>query len=118
MIDLHTPLREVMEGAFQKRIDEKENRLRAARQLFLWLSKEARKKPVPDLADRLEAMRKRTDEMVEGMKITFERGKLVVKVVGSAEDTLKMYRLGTSWFEPDPDVTEQILLGLFEQTRS
>ena len=59
-------------------------------------------------------MQKRLERMVENLKVRMENGKVVVKVNGSDEETLKMFRLGSSWFEPHPDVTVLLLGGLFD----
>jgi hypothetical protein len=118
MIDLFKPIADTAEEIFQKRLDERLRRAQIVEKLIVWLTGEARKKDVPDLPKRIDVMRKRTEAMVEDMKITFEKGKLVVKVTGSAEETWRMYRLGSNWFEPDKDAVERILAGLFDEAGS
>jgi hypothetical protein len=118
MIDLFKPISDATQEIFQKKIDDRNKRALAAYKMIIWLAGDARKKDVPDLPKRLEDMRKKTEAMMQEMKITIEDGKLVVKVAGSAEDTWRMYRLGSSWFEPDKDAIERILAGLFDEAGS
>ena len=80
---------------------------------MLWLTTKARKKAVPDLEERIKSMESRVLKMVENMSVEIVDHKFVVKVVGSDEETLKMFRIGTSWFESNPDLMETILSGLF-----
>jgi len=117
MFDLFKPIADVAQEIFQEKVDDRQKRAQVAEKLMVWLAGEARKKPVADLPKRLESMRKKTEKMVEDMKITFEHGKLVVKVAGSSEDTWRMYRLGSDWFEPDKDAVERVLAGLFDEGR-
>jgi len=70
---------------------------------------------VPDLEQRLARMEAAVEQMVENMKLEFAKGKVVITVNGSDEDTLKAFRLGTSWFEPNPDLVETLLTGLFDE---
>jgi DNA-binding protein YbaB len=118
MIDLFKPISDATKEIFQKKLDDRHKRDLAASRMIVWLTNEARKKEVPDLPKRLEDMQKRTKAMMEDMEIVIEEGKLVVKVAGSAEDTWRMYRLGSSWFEPDKDAIERILAGLFDEAGS
>lgn len=53
--------------------------------------------------------------MCEQMRVEYEKGTFVVKVNGSAEQTYKLLRLGSDWFEPNEDVVTQIMAGLDEQ---
>jgi hypothetical protein len=104
-----------VEGIFQTQLDDRERRQAVVRSLMRWLSEEARKKPVPDLAQRLERMEGRIKKMVENMTIEVKDDKLAVKTAGSDEDTWRMFRLGTDWFESNPDLMETVLCGLFRE---
>lgn len=102
-------------NVFQERFDDREQRQKVVEALMQWLTIKARKKEVPDLGERLADIEKRVKKMVEGMKIEIKDNKPVVSVAGSDEDTWKMFRLGTNWFEPNPDLTETVLSGLFNE---
>ena len=118
MIDIFKPISGAMEEIFEQEFDERKKRDQIVEQLMVWLTGEARKKEIPDLDKRIEDMRKRTKDMVEDMKVVIEDGKLVVKVAGSAEQTWRLYRLGSSWFEPDKYAIERILAGLLDEAGS
>jgi hypothetical protein len=80
-----------------------------------WLMERAKKRPVPDLPQRIEKFTKDVYRMCEQMRVEYEKGAFVVKVNGSAEQTYKLLRLGSDWFEPNEDVVTQIMAGLDEQ---
>lgn len=82
--------------------------------VYNWLFEHAQKKPLPDLAARLEKMRKAIYTLTETMTLEFSNGTIVVKASGASEQTLKSLKLGTDWFEPNPDVEAQIVAGLFK----
>jgi DNA-binding protein YbaB len=88
---------------------------RSAALLSQWLLEIAKKKAVPDLADRIEKFSKRIYAMCEDMRLEYSNGTYVVKVRGTGEQTLKMLRLGTDWFEPNDDVVKYIIAGLDEE---
>lgn len=69
----------------------------------------ARKKPVPDLPERIEKMHKRISTMVEELQTGYEQAEIVVKVTGSAQTTLRLLERGTDWFEPMPDLSAEII---------
>lgn len=118
MIDFMEPVTAALKEIMDQEFDDKDKRKRIAQNLMIWLTNEARKKPVSDLAERLEIMRKNVERMVEDMAIEIEDGKLVVKVSGSAEDTWRAFRIGTDWFEPDKFALERIFAGLFDEAGS
>lgn len=93
----------------------KERHQRCGTILVQWLSERARTKPVQDLPARIQKFSKEIYEMCEGMRIEYEEGAFVVKVNGSAEQTFKKLKFGTSWFEPNDDLVTHILAGLDEQ---
>lgn len=88
---------------------------RCAAMVITWLVERAKKKPVPDLPQRIERMSKEIKAMCEVMRIEFQNGTWVVKVNGSAEQTYKKLRLGTDWFEPNVDVVLHLMAGLDDQ---
>lgn len=107
-----------LEGEFEKRFDEKEYQHKVASALIDWLVVEADKKEVPDLDIRIKKLQKDVERMCEDMAVTFTKDKLVVKVQGSGEETLKKFRIGTDWFEGCPELVETILSGLYNDTSS
>ena len=109
------PIYEVYNEELERRFDDREQKDRVVTALYDWLVNSTRKKPVPDLATRLEKMHAEFEHMVEDMKVKVQEGKLVVKVAGSAEDTLQKVRRGTDWFEGSEDALEIILTGLFDE---
>ncbi len=116
MIDLFKEaIKPAVENEFARGFDQRERRAQVSNALYTWLVNKARKRQVPDLADRLEKMRVRIDRMVEHMEIKFVNNKPVVKVAGSSEDTLKALRLGTDWFVGTDDVVELVVTGLFDE---
>jgi hypothetical protein len=78
-------------------------RQRVAEELFNWLALRARKKDMPDMADRLKEMRKRFEVLADRFELAIERGKLVVRATGEAQATLRMLERGTDWFDPASD---------------
>ena len=106
---------EALEQSMQKLV---EDRLRDPAQkamvaaTIMQMFTNLRKKPVPDLAQRTEAMQKRITRAVEDMSVQFVRGELVVKVAGSAESLLAQFRRGSDWFAPEPDVDKIILAAM------
>ncbi len=93
----------------------KERHQRSGTILIQWLTERAALKPVPDLAARIQKFSKDIYAMCEDMRIEYEKGAFVVKVNGSAEQTFKKLKFGTSWFAPNDDLVTQILAGLDEQ---
>lgn len=84
-------------------------RQQVSQSLFNWLSFTARKKAGVDLEARLEEMRKRFDVLAENFQLRYGDGKLVVRVSGDAENTLRMLERGTDWFDPAEDATAIIV---------
>ncbi len=66
------------------------------------------KKPVPDLENRTEELKKRVLKMAEEIKLSFVNGRLVVKVAGSSEALMKELRYGTDWYAPWDKVDETV----------
>ena len=114
-VDIFPTILDGVHNVFQQRLDDKEQRQKVVAALMEWLTLKARKKPVPDLQARLDAMQVRVKKLVEGMKIEIKDDKPVVIAAGSDEDTLKAFRLGTSWFESNDRLMETVLFGLFDE---
>ena len=94
----------------------KENKERCATLLIAWITDNATKRPIPDLPQRIEAFSKDIRRMCDEMRIKMQKGAIVVKVNGSAEQTFKKLRLGTNWFLPCGDELETIIMaGLDDQ---
>ena len=70
---------------------------------FHWLATVARKKPVPDLPQRLERMQSRIETMADQMVFQVKDGVLGVDVKGSASDVFVAIMFGTDWFAGHPD---------------
>jgi len=115
MIDLYAHVDSTLRSTMQERFDDRELKRKTGVALMAWLRDVAKKRPVPDLEQRLARMEAAVEQMVENMKLEFAKGKVVITVNGSDEDTLKAFRLGTSWFEPNPDLVETLLTGLFDE---
>lgn len=115
MIDLYAYVAGSLQETMKAKFEDRELKQKAGRALMEWLRTKAKTRPVPDLQDRLDRMDAAVAKMTENMRFEFDRGKVVIKVNGSDEDTLKAFRLGTTWFEPNPDLVETILTGLFDE---
>lgn len=116
MIDLFKPLSGAMDEVFKDGFDDRNRRAQVVEALMVWLANEARKKEVDDIPQRIENMRKRTEQMVEKMTVVIKDGKMVVTVTGSAESTWRAFRLGTDWFDGDEHALERVLSGLMNDT--
>lgn len=80
-----------------------------------WLAFTARKKPVADLAQRIERFRKRIRAMTESISVEVGPRGYVVKAAGDGQDVLRDLERGTDWFDPAGDLTEMITGAIFEQ---
>lgn len=114
-IDLYAYVAASLQETMRVKLADRAQKQKAGDALMRWLRDTAKKRPVPDLETRIECMRVAVDKMVDNMCFVFDDGKIVIKTNGSDEDTLKAFRLGTSWFEPNPDLIETILTGLFDE---
>lgn len=114
-VDLYAPVAEGLHALLQAKFDDRELKQKAGAALMLWLRTRAKTRPVADLEQRFDRMEIAVAKMVKNMKFDFAGGKVVIKVNGSDEDTLKAFRIGTMWFEPNPDLVETILTGLFDE---
>ena len=114
-VDIFPLIKDTVDNVFKQRLQDREQRAKVVTALMLWLTVKARKKDVPDLDERLKRIEARVKKMVDNMVIEIKDDKPVVKVSGSDEDAWKMFRLGTGWFEPNPDLIETVLSGLFNE---
>lgn len=113
--DFYSPIADSVNNTLKQRNTDREQQKKVAEALMEWLRVKARKKPVADLEARLIRMNDRVAQMTQNMSVTIVNEKPIVKVAGSDEVTLKMFQLGTSWFDPNPDLTETIFSGLFKE---
>ncbi len=97
------------EVMLNERLNERRENVTSA--LTSWLVDVARKKPLPDLDVRINEMINRFKRLSENMELKIVDGVIVVKAASSDEDTLKMLRIGTTWFDPDPQYLERIISG-------
>jgi hypothetical protein len=113
MIDkcfLSAPVASMLKDNLFTMTTEKEN---AVVDIFMdWLNNYARLKPVPDLADRIIKMVPRLRKLAKNMEVSIEEGKLVIRSDADSETLLNVFRRGSSWFDPHPDVNAAILLAL------
>ena len=86
-----------------------ETRTKFAQAIYLWLVERARKKPVPDLAERLKWMKGEIEKLAQVLTIEFLDGRLVVKASGSAGNTLRELQRGTDWFDPHENLASEIV---------
>jgi GTP cyclohydrolase I len=107
-------LRKIVDDGLEEHLESlrEEQHERAATFLIQWVSENVTKRPLPDLPQRVESFSKDIRYMCQEMRIKMEKGTFVVKVNGSAEQTLKKLRLGTDWFPPCEDVETIIMAGL------
>ena len=77
-----------------------------------WLNRDARFKPVPDLAQRIANMEPRLRKMAKNLEVSIQRGKLVIRSDAESAALLSLLRRGSNWFDPHPDVDTAILLAL------
>jgi hypothetical protein len=97
----------------------KEHKERCATMLIEWVTVNATKRPFAVLPTRIEKFSKEIEKLCEDMRIKMEKGTVVVKVNGSAEQTFKRLRLGTDWFLPCGDELETLIMaGLDDQAGS
>lgn len=76
------------------------------------------KKSVPDLQTRVEKMEERVRNMSQQVALHFVNGRLVVKVVGSAEALMTELRRGSDWYEPWERVDDHVVAAiLLEPTK-
>jgi len=81
--------------------------------MFLdWLNKKAHLKPVPDLQQKLMEMGPKLSKMAKNLDVSIMEGKVVIKTDAESESLLNLFRRGSSWFSPHPDVNGAILLAL------
>lgn len=73
-----------------------------------------RKKPLPDLQERIDGFRKRIQVLADSFQVAIQDGQFVVKATGDAESTLRAIARGSDWFDPAGDVTVLIIGAVFE----
>lgn len=85
---------------------------RVSSALVRWLTEDARKKDVPDLADRLANMSARIEKLSRELVIKLD-GKVHVSADGDAHVTLVLLDRGSDWFEGHQDVALEIAKAVF-----
>jgi len=73
------------------------------------------KKPVPDLAGRMQKLEDRMRQLAKSISLGFVNGRLVVKVAGSSEMLLKELRHGSDWYAPWEKVDETLLAAILSE---
>ena len=81
-----------------------------------WLSFTARKKSVANLELLMDEFRKRIRGLAKSVNLTYSNGKLVVIATGDSENTLRMMKRGTDWFDPAEDLDQLIAGAILGQT--
>jgi hypothetical protein len=103
------------DGLFVDILNERitsKDRQEMARNLQDWLAVTARKKPLPDLENRMQRMNERMAVLAERATFVKEDEEIVVKAAGEADETLKMLERGTDWFDPCESVVSVMISAL------
>jgi hypothetical protein len=111
--EIESALRDAVNAVLNERL--KTHREQVSARLIHWLVNHARKKAVPDLDQQIAKMSEDLNKMVAAMRLEYNQGQLLVKADGTAEETLRKLRLGTSWFDPWPDITTFVLAGIYAE---
>lgn len=90
-----------------------DDRDRVSNSIFAWFLTDCRKKPVPDLPQRLNKMKESILKMCQEMTFKADGTKVVLEVVGSAETTFQQLMFGSDWFTGHPRLAEFITNELF-----
>lgn len=110
MIDFNKLLEETLDVAYASLTPKA--RRKVADAIYTWLATEARKKPVPDLPQRLNKAQDAIIRMCEQMKLNFHKGQVVITVEGSGEQIYKSLVYGSDWFEGHKDITSLVVSSL------
>jgi hypothetical protein len=96
---------------------DKSDRDRLAGKLFLWLSTEARKKPLSDLQERLNTFNSRIIGLCHKMSFSAKDGEVTITPNGE-EETLNMLNYGTDWFDGHQNLPHFIVSQCLEEHSS
>ncbi len=88
---------------------------RVSSALVSWLSNTAKKKDVPDLAERLTDWASRIEKMSRELVIKLDGEKVHVFAEGDAHTTLVLLDRGSDWFEGHQDVALEIAKAVFSK---
>jgi hypothetical protein len=80
-----------------------------------WLANKARKKSLPDLPVRLQAMSSRIEKLAQVLVIRLDGEKVHVSADGDAHTTLVLLDRGSDWFEGHQDVALEIAKAVFNK---
>lgn len=110
-------LRSSVSKAVDQEINErlKLRHTEVAARIIAWLVNDSRKAPIKDLDAQMKSMTESIQRLAKEMTLEYRDGNIVVNAAGTAEETLRKLRLGTSWFEPMPDIIPQIMAGLYAE---
>lgn len=116
MMEFAQALKEVLGSSLFTISDE--DRKQIASSLVEWLTDVARKKPVPDLLERVERLKKQIEQMARNISVEYSHGRFVIKTDSDSEAVLRMFRKGTDWFDPHNDVDGAIISALLSSASS
>lgn len=77
-----------------------------------WLNNDARLKPLPDLQQHLLDLEPRIRRMAKNLELSIQDSKVVIRTDAESESLLRLFRRGSDWFDPHPDVNAAIILAL------
>ncbi len=111
MINLIPSIDEAMTSVLNEAT--REERLSVCESLMTTFVESTRKKPVPDINQRLVAMRKQVEEMCLTMRFEFNTSAsaVVITVEGRSQDIFLQLERGTDWYE-GRDIGNEILQDL------
>jgi hypothetical protein len=105
---------DTVNSAFQKLEPETSHRVAAS--LTLWLVRDARKKPSPDIVAKINAMSEQIRFMADRLVVTTDGKAVTVTALdGKAKDTLVLLNRGSNWFDGHPDVVKAIASAVFNE---
>lgn len=70
---------------------------------------ELRKKPVPDIEDRIKRMEKRFKDLAESVSMGFLNDSVVIITSGASESLMIELKRGTDWYVPWDRIDEIVL---------
>jgi hypothetical protein len=111
MAGLAQILRDEVDAVFAARLQDGRQRERVVAAIMAGFAGLA-KKPLPDLAERTQALEARVRQLAREIKLEFVNGRVVLKVAGSAESLVKELRHGSAWYAPWEKVDETVLAAI------
>lgn len=114
MTDLSSAISTAVDDSLTMTFEESADaREKIAEKIYHWLATEARKAPLPDLAERLNQMKIKIDKLSRELHVTFQ-GDIIKLEASTAESdiTLTLLSRGSSWFSPHPSLPEVVIQAL------